>query len=115
MSDSVTHPLAVERGNLLVFSDVEDDGPMWTSTGPRLIRARVHFKRSFRAAPEVLLSLEMWDFDAGANMRGDLSPDAITADGFDVVFKTWGDTRIARIRAGWIAIGSVSHADDWSV
>ncbi|MFT7047363.1 MAG: hypothetical protein ACJAYH_002651, partial [Celeribacter sp.] len=26
-----------------------------------------------------------------------------------------GDTRVARVRADWMAIGPVRHADDWDV
>jgi len=88
---------------------------MWSSDGPRLVRRTVTFSRPFRAPPAVLVSLEMWDFDTAANARGDLSADAVTETGFEVVFKTWGDSRIARIRAGWIAIGTVPHADDWEL
>jgi hypothetical protein len=31
------------------------------------------------------------------------------------VFRTWGDTRIARVRIAWMAIGELSEGDDWDV
>jgi hypothetical protein len=31
------------------------------------------------------------------------------------VFRTWGDSRVARIRADWMAIGEVSGEDDWEM
>jgi hypothetical protein len=30
------------------------------------------------------------------------------------VFRTWADTRVARVRVSWMAIGAAHHADDWS-
>ncbi|MEC8667985.1 MAG: H-type lectin domain-containing protein [Pseudomonadota bacterium] len=36
-------------------------------------------------------------------------------DGFDIVFRTWGDSRIARARVGWMAIGEVGAPGDWDV
>ena len=50
-----------------------------------------------------------------ANQRADSRADGITASGFDIVFHTWGDTRVARIRAEWLAIGAVPHKDDFAV
>ena len=32
-----------------------------------------------------------------------------------MVFRTWGDTRVARMRIAWIAIGALSDEDDWDV
>ncbi|MEM1431992.1 MAG: H-type lectin domain-containing protein, partial [Pseudomonadota bacterium] len=110
-----SHAVAVDRGSLMVFSDFETEGAMWAGEGPRLVRSAVSFSRAFRAPPEVLVSLEMWDFDTRPNARGDLGAEAVTTDGFDLVFRTWGDSRLARIRVGWIAIGAVSHEDDWQV
>ena len=30
-----------------------------------------------------------------------------------MVFRTWGDTRVARIRADWTAIGAIIDEDNW--
>ena len=43
------------------------------------------------------------------------SADAITERGFHIVFRTWGDTRVARVRVGWMAIGAVRHVTDFDV
>ena len=37
----------------------------------------------------------------------------VGAEGFTVVFATWGDTRVARVRASWLAIGPADHPDDF--
>ena len=39
----------------------------------------------------------------------------MTPDGFALVFRTWGDTRVARVRATWMAIGPVRDDDTWDV
>lgn len=107
--------VGIDRGSLLLFSDVEDGGAMWTGTGPRLVRRTIAFSQPFRIPPTVLVSMEMWDADGSSNQRADLSASQIKSDRFDVVFKTWGDSRVARVRAGWLAIGAVGHPDDWQL
>jgi len=39
----------------------------------------------------------------------------VTKAGFDIVVKIWGDTKVARARAGWQAIGEARHADEWDL
>jgi H-type lectin domain len=39
----------------------------------------------------------------------------ITPKGFHIVFRTWADTRVARVRADWLAIGALKSADEWDV
>lgn len=53
--------------------------------------------------------------DNSANVRADVTAQCIDGNGFDIVFRTWGDTRIARARIGWMAIGEVAERDDWDV
>jgi hypothetical protein len=48
-------------------------------------------------------------------VRMDVQAEAVNAQGFAAVFRTWGDTRIARVRVGWQAIGAASHPDNWQV
>ena len=53
--------------------------------------------------------------DASTVIRADVAAETVTENGFDLVFCTWGDTRVARARIGWIAIGELSDEDDWDV
>ena len=53
--------------------------------------------------------------DAATVIRADIGAEAVTEDGFDLVFRTWGDTRVARVRIGWMAIGELSDDDDWEL
>lgn len=88
---------------------------MWIGAGPREARKPVTFQAPFLTAPVVHVGLGMWDSDGKSNQRMDLSAEAVLATGFDLVFRTWGDSRVARVRADWIAIGEVRGADDWDI
>ena len=50
-----------------------------------------------------------------ANARVVLSAQNITTEGFHLVFTTWSDTRIARVRADWLVIGAIKDDDNWDV
>lgn len=110
-----TGSIAVAQGSRVLFSDFADGGVMWTGGGDRETRHLVTFKEPFREPPLVHVSISMWDTDHQTNARGDLSASAITETGFHLLFRTWGDTRVARIRADWMAIGPVVDDDDWEV
>ena len=107
--------LGILQGSRVLFSDYADDGVMWTGSGDRENRHIVTFKTPFTEAPTVLVGISMWDIDHKHNARADVSAENITDKGFHIVFKTWGDTRVARIRADWTAIGAVKDDDDWDV
>ncbi len=107
--------MGIEQGRLILFSDFADGGPMWTGQGPRESRSRVAFSEAFIAIPAVQVAISMWDADQKTNLRADISADNVRRDGFDIVFRTWADSRIARIRADWTAFGPVRDADQWDV
>lgn len=107
------YAVGVQTGVTLIFSDYEDDGPMWSGHGPRHVIQHVTFDTPFVEEPAVHLSLSMWDVDNAAVNRVDLRVDDIGLSGFSLKFSTWGDTRVARARASWMAIGSVPHPDNF--
>lgn len=109
------HLLGVEQGSASVFSDFQDGGVMWSGTGPREARKQVTFRAAFNGIPAVTVGISMWDLDSRTNLRADITAENVTATGFEIVFKTWGDTRVARIRADWLAIGEACHEDQWQV
>lgn len=96
-----------------MFSAFDNGGAMWTGRGPRLERQQIRFDEAFVEPPMVHLSISMWDIAVNANQRADIQAVEITAQGFVIEFRTWDDTRVARIRASWMAIGKVPHADDF--
>lgn len=107
--------VGVAQGAVDLFSDFDSGGDMWTGSGPRERRQRVRFEQVFSSTPAVHVSLTLWDMDSAHNVRVDLSAEDVSTKGFDVVFRTWKDTRVARVRVAWMAIGEMSAEDDWDV
>jgi hypothetical protein len=110
-SDSI----GILQGSRVLFSDFADGGVMWTGQGDRESRHFITFREPFKAPPAVMTSMGMWDMDQKHNSRADIAAEKVTATGFQLVFRTWGDTRVARVRADWTAIGPVKDDDDWDV
>lgn len=107
--------VGVQQGTRILFSDFAHDGAMWTGSGAREVRHDQVFSEPFLSIPVVTVGISMWDIDHRTNSRVDLTVENITATGFQIVFRTWADTRIARIRADWLAIGQARDEDDWDV
>ena len=106
------HLIGVDHGDVLLFSDFENGGVMWNSVGARQTCLYIEFSEIFSNALIVQVNLSMWDIASFANARVDVRADEIQKDGFVIVFQTWGDTRIARVRVAWQAIGELSEADN---
>lgn len=109
------HAVGIQRGSMVLFKAFDDGGEMWTGHGPRESRHEVRFEQEFVGPPVVHIGLSMWDIDNGDNQRADISTDNVRADGFTIIFRTWGATRVARVRAEWLAIGAAHHEDNWDV
>lgn len=109
------NPVGILQGSRVLFSDFVDDGPMWVGSGPRETRHQIVFETAFASAPAVMVGVSMWDMDKGTNMRADIRAESITATGFEIVFRTWDDTKIARIRADWTAIGALPDDEVWQL
>ena len=88
---------------------------MWTGTGPRERRKAVQFEEPFRSPPSVQVNVSLWDVDTGSAVRAEITAQNVTEQGFEIVFRTWSDTRVARLRVAWTAIGEVPHDDDWEI
>ena len=109
------HLIGIDQGDVILFSDFENDGEMWTGLGPRERRRRIAFSDTYQTAPSVQVSISMWDVDTKTPLRADVSADAVSEDGFDVVFRTWGDTRVARVRVAWMSVGTLRQPDAWDL
>lgn len=109
------HLVGVDQGSVVMFSDFENNGKMWKGEGARIRRKKVKFSEDYRSPPSVQVSLSMWDMDHNVGQRADITAEKITESGFDLVFRTWSDSRIARVRADWIAIGEIRHSDEWDL
>ena len=109
------HLIGIDQGNTVLFSDFENGGEMWTGRGQRDRRQHVAFSEPFRTTPVVHVGITMWDVDNERPLRADIAAEEISVDGFDLVFRTWGDTRVARIRIAWMAMGELRQADEWDL
>ncbi len=98
-----------------MFSDFENDGEMWTGTGPREKRRAIQFSESYRSPPSVQASISLWDADTNAAIRAEIVAENVTEHGCELVFRTWGDTRFARLRVAWIAIGELHDPEEWEL
>lgn len=107
--------IGVAQGEVELFSEFSSGGPMWTGEGTRERRKRVTFETAFRNPPMIQVALSLWDMDSAANVRADIGSDKVTVDGFDLYFRTWSDTRVARVRMSWLAIGELPSEDDWEI
>ena len=107
--------LGIQQGSRVLFADYADGGQMWTGQGDRESRHVVTFKEPFLEAPVVMVGISMWDIDHKHNARADITAEEVTPTGFHLIFRTWGDSRIARVRADWTAIGTVKDDDHWDI
>ena len=109
------HLIGIDQGEHVLFSDFENDGPMWSGSGPRRSTSPVQFSEKFKSPPVVHINLSMWDMDEASNSRMDIKAEGITTEGFNIVFQTWGDSRVARVRASWTAMGEMRDSDEWDL
>lgn len=109
------HLIGIDQGDNVMFSDYENDGEMWTGDGVRERRKRVKFSTKYSSLPSVFCALSMWDMGNNANARAEVKAERISVDGFDIVFRTWADTKIARARVRWMSFGELPHDDEWEL
>lgn len=107
--------LGIDKGECQLFSDFQNGGEMWSGEGARERRERISFSEPFLNEPIVQVHLSLWDVSNGSNIRADLSAEKVTQDGFDLVFRTWQDSKVARVRVGWIAFGETTDDDQWDI
>ncbi|QQA42066.1 H-type lectin domain-containing protein [Pelagovum pacificum] len=109
------HLIGLDHGDVILFSDFQHGGEMWTGEGAREMSSHVRFSESYRSEPVVMVSISMWDISNDANIRADVKAEDVTREGFKIVFRTWGDTRVARLRVAWQATGELRQADEWDL
>ncbi|WP_417714590.1 H-type lectin domain-containing protein [Pseudophaeobacter arcticus] len=105
----------IAQGDVEVFSEFDSGGSMWMGEGERERRLHLRFDDAFAAPPAVQVTASLMDMDHTAAYRAELVAEEITTEGFDIVFRTWSDSRVARVRAAWMAIGDMPFEDDWVV
>lgn len=109
------HLIGIDQGDVPLFSDFEDGGEMWTGAGARERRKKIRFSEAFHTPPTVQVGLSLSDMESAHNIRAEVTAERITRHSFDLVFRTWGDSRVARVRMNWLAIGALMGDDDWEI
>jgi len=107
--------VGIDQGDVVLFSDFEHDGDMWRGEGPRQARETVTFGQAYINPPHVQVSISMWDISNSTNIRADVQAENITTNGFDIVFRTWADTQVARVRVAWTSFGELPNDDGWEL
>lgn len=88
-----------------LFNHVDENLPMWSQEGDRVVRVNISFVRAFADMPSVTLGILGIDADHDQNLRFRLEALNIKREGFTIEFFTWSDTHIVRASAAWQAIG----------
>ena len=107
--------IGIDQGDVVLFSDFEHDGQMLTGEGSRNTRMAVTYSEQYSFVPSVYVSISMLDVSNRGNSRSDVQAENITNIGFDIVFRTWGDTQVALCRVAWQSIGAVRADDVWDL
>lgn len=89
-----------------LFNHVDENLPMWSQDGDRMVRLDISFSRAFANVPCVTLGLTGIDAAHDQNLRFWLKALDVKKEGFSIAFSTWSDTHIARATASWQAIGT---------
>ncbi len=105
----------IQQGEIELFADFKDGGDMWTGTGARERRKGILFDEVFASVPSVQVSISLWDMDTSAAIRAELVAEKVSKHGFDIVFRTWADSKVARVRVAWTVIGELPYEDDWDI
>ena len=115
MKRVASHLVGVDQGEVILFSDYENGGEMWTGTGKRERMVPVSFSQAYRKLPSVHCSMSMMDMATAASIRADVTARNVTETGFDILFRTWEDSRIARVRVAWLSIGELPDDEGWEL
>ncbi|MGB0496753.1 MAG: H-type lectin domain-containing protein [Rubricella sp.] len=108
--------IGIDSGERTLFDHFVEETPMWAGDGRREAVAEITFSERFLKPPAITVSVAMIDCDKATNLRLDIHARNVTETGASLVAVTWDDTRIARLRLHWQAIGPLTDPDDyWDV
>lgn len=102
---TVVNGLQIITASDELFNHVDDNLPMWSEDGDRVVRLDISFARAFSEVPCVTLGLTGIDAAHDQDLRFWLHALNVEREGFTVEFTTWDDTHIARASVSWQALG----------
>ena len=115
MKRIASHLIGVDQGDLVLFSDYEDGGEMWTGSGERERVVTVSFSQPYRKPPSVHVTMSLLDLATGPSIRAHVAARNITPEKFEIIFRTWEDSMVARVRVAWLAIGELPDDEQWQL
>ena len=98
-------PLATASG-IACLGQESEGWNLATGGGVREFSWPIPFELPFGTPPVVQVALSGFDLDQRDSARISVAPTNLTAEGFDLVVRTWEDSRVYGVEASWIAIGS---------
>ena len=107
--------ISIDQGTVALFEEFSTGGSMWSGSGQRMRVIDVSFSSKFRHPPAVQAGFALLDVSNSDALRLNLTVDNVTETGFKLTVETWGDTKVARASATWLAIGAANHEDDWEL
>ncbi|MBB5514103.1 hypothetical protein FHS89_000101 [Rubricella aquisinus] len=111
-----SNQIGIESGQRVLFDHFSYPTEMWTGSGARQVAQSVTFSEPFLEVPDVTIAITMLDQHGETNLRIDVRAEDVTVTGCTLIAEVWQDTRIARLRLAWRAIGPVADPDEfWDV
>lgn len=111
-----SHQIGIDSGQRVLFDHFSYPSEMWTGSGARKTFLAITFSEPFLEPPDVTVHATMIDQHQGTNLRLDIRAEDVTENGCTLVAEVWQDTRIARLRLSWRAIGPIADPDElWDV
>ena len=77
-----------------------------TGSGERLDVTPLLFKEKYTTPPKVLVAMNSIDATSPPNLRYDIYPEKITTTGFNMVLRTWADTKLFGSTILYVVLGS---------
>jgi hypothetical protein len=69
--------IGIDQGDVVLFSDFEHDGQMWTGEGSRNTRMAVTYSEQYSFVPSVYVSISMLDVSNRGNSRSDVQAERV--------------------------------------
>jgi hypothetical protein len=103
MLAGVINAQAIQSGTFKA-SEATPNYTLAAGSGDRMMGIDVKFDKPFASKPQVVLGVTAMDGAKEANIRYEVTTDAVTRDGFTIQLKTWGDTKIFMLSGSWLAV-----------
>ncbi len=72
--------------------------------GERTVTLEVKFTKKFTSKPDLIFAVNIVDANKECNLRYAVESSFVSAEGFLLKVKTWGDSKINQLSGSWIAV-----------